>query len=342
MKNKLQNLKQEVLSQLAGIADIFDIEKVEKKYLGKKGELAAVFKELKSLPEKEKKAVAQQAQQLRDEVMDKIVELKNKFGSIDEKDGFIDVTLPGVKIEGGHLHPLTQVQRDLERIFLSMGFKILEGPELESDYYNFEALNIPKTHPARDMQDTFFIDQKNKAGEYDLVMRTHTSNVQVRAMEKYGAPLRAVALGKIYRNENIDASHEHTFYQIEGLMIDERISLANLAGVLKEMFSGFYQKEVNIRMRPGYFPFVEPGLEVEMSCVFCNGRGCSVCKKTGWVEMLGAGLVHPNVLRAGGIDPDKFQGFAFGTGIERLAMLKYGIDDIRLFNSGDMSFLNQF
>ncbi|MFH1326251.1 MAG: phenylalanine--tRNA ligase subunit alpha [Candidatus Falkowbacteria bacterium] len=271
--------------------------------------------------------------------------MKNKS---QQQNNFFDVTLPGEKIVSGHLHPLTLVQRDLEKIFKSMGFMILEGPELESDYYNFEALNIPKTHPARDMQDTFYVksqidtNQKQISTNTNLVMRTHTSNVQVRAMEKYGAPMRAVALGRIFRNEATDASHEHTFHQIEGIMIDENISLANLAAVLKEMFVGLYQQEVNIRMRPGYFPFVEPGLEIEMSCVFCQGKGCSVCKKTGWVEMLGAGLVHPNVLRAGKIDPDKYQGFAFGTGIERLAMLKYGIDDIRLFNSGDLHFLTQF
>ncbi len=273
------------------------------------------------------------------------IKFNKERGSIKSKqfngvNNFFDVTLPGEKIMSGHLHPLTLVQRDLEKIFKSMGFMILEGPELESDYYNFEALNIPKTHPARDMQDTFYIEDKGK--ELDMVMRTHTSNVQVRAMEKYGAPMRAVALGRIFRNEATDASHEHTFHQIEGIMIDENISLANLAAVLKEMFTGLYQQEVNIRMRPGYFPFVEPGLEVEMSCVFCQGKGCSVCKKTGWVEMLGAGLVHPNVLKHGGIDPKKYQGFAFGTGIERLAMLKYGINDIRLFNSGDLRFLKQF
>jgi len=255
---------------------------------------------------------------------------------------FFDPTIPGEKITGGSLHPLTLVQRDLEKIFSSMGFMILDGPELESDYYNFEALNIPKTHPARDMQDTFFIDKKNKDNEYDLVMRTQTSPMQIRAMEEYGAPLRAVVIGKTFRNEATDVSHEHSFHQIEGLMIGENISLANLKAVLKEMLSSIYQQEIDVRIRPGYFPFVEPGLEVDMSCTFCKGTGCSICKKTGWVEMLGAGLVHPNVLRAGGIDSKKYSGFAFGTGIERLAMLKYGINDIRLFHGGDLHFLKQF
>ena len=255
---------------------------------------------------------------------------------------FFDPTLPGEKITGGNLHPLTLVMRDLEKVFSSMGFMVLEGPELESDYYNFEALNIPSTHPARDMQDTFFIDKKNKDKEFDLVMRTQTSPMQIRAMEKYGAPLRCAVMGRTYRNEATDASHEHTFYQIEGIMVDEKISLANLTAVLKEMFSGLFEQEVNIRMRPGYFPFVEPGLETEMSCVFCSGNGCQVCKKTGWLEMGGSGLVHPNVLKAGGIDPKKYQGFAFGFGIERMAMLKYKINDIRLLNSGDLHFLKQF
>jgi len=253
-----------------------------------------------------------------------------------------DPTLPGEKINSGHLHPLTLVRRDLEKVFSSMGFMVLEGPELESDYYNFEALNIPSTHPARDMQDTFFIDKKNKNEEFDLVMRTQTSPMQVRAMKEHGAPLRAVVVGRTYRNEATDASHEHSFHQIEGLMIDEEISLANLKAVLQEMLSGIYQQEIKVRIRPGYFPFVEPGLEVDMSCTFCKGKGCSICKKTGWVEMLGAGLVHPNVLKAGGIDPKKYQGFAFGMGIERMAMLKYGINDIRLFHSGDLHFLKQF
>ncbi|PIR95062.1 phenylalanine--tRNA ligase subunit alpha [Candidatus Falkowbacteria bacterium CG10_big_fil_rev_8_21_14_0_10_37_6] len=337
MNKDLKKIQQDIQSRLREITDASALRNFEKKYLGKKGELADFSKNMKNLPLEDRRDIGKEIQEIRKEVESLLSKLRNKFSGDNSQENFFDVTLPGEKIASGHLHPLTLVQRDLERIFSSMGFMILEGPELESDFYNFEALNIPKTHPARDMQDTFYIE-----GTSDLVMRTHTSNVQVRAMEKYGAPLRAVALGRIFRNEATDASHEHTFHQIEGLMVDKKISLANLAAVLKEMFSGLYEQDVNIRMRPGYFPFVEPGLEVEMSCVFCSGKGCSVCKKTGWVEMLGAGLVHPNVLRAGNIDPDKYQGFAFGTGIERLAMLKYGINDIRLFNAGDLSFLKQF
>ncbi|OGF39851.1 phenylalanine--tRNA ligase subunit alpha [Candidatus Falkowbacteria bacterium RIFOXYC2_FULL_47_12] len=343
MKEELKKITKELQDQLEKVADISALNNFEKKYLGKKGELMLLLKKIGNLPETERKEIGQLANEIKTEIKRKLIETKEKLGgNIGAADKFFDATLPGTKIESGHLHPLTLVQRDLEKIFSSMGFMILDGPELESDYYNFEALNIPKSHPARDMQDTFYIEHKNKQGEYDMVMRTHTSNVQVRAMEKYGAPLRGVALGKIYRNEATDQRHEHTFYQIEGLMVDKDISIAHLMAVLREMFKRLFDQSANIRLRPGFFSFVEPGVEVEMSCLLCEGKGCPVCKRTGWVEMLGAGLVHPNVLRAGGIDPKKYSGFAFGTGIERLAMMKYGIDDIRLFNSGDLSFLSQF
>jgi len=343
MRDKLRQLKQEILEQLEKAADILSLQELEKKYLGRKGELILLLKEIGSLPEAERKKAGRLANEIKAEIKQKLAEIKQKLCTDRETvDNFFDATLPGTEIESGHLHPLTLVQRELEKIFLSMGFIILDGPELESDYYNFEALNIPKSHPARDMQDTFYIEHKNKQGEYDMVMRTHTSNVQVRAMEKYGAPLRCVVLGKIYRNEATDQRHEHTFYQIEGLMVDTNISIAHLMAVLQEMFRRLFGKEAKVRLRPGYFPFVEPGVEVEMSCLLCKGEGCPVCKRTGWVEMLGAGLVHPNVLKFGGIDPKIYSGFAFGTGIERLAMMKYGIDDTRLFESGDLYFLSQF
>jgi phenylalanyl-tRNA synthetase alpha chain len=343
MKNKLQNLKQEILEQLEKTADILNLENLEKKYFSRQGEFTLLLKTISGLPEAERKEIGQLANEIKTEIKEKLIETKKKLGgSVGATDSFFDVTLPGTEITGGHLHPLTLVQRELEKIFSSMGFMILDGPELESDYYNFEALNIPESHPARDMQDTFFIDKKNKQGEYDLVMRTQTSNMQVRAMEKYGAPLRCAVMGATYRNEATDMSHEHSFYQIENLVVDKGISLANLIGVLETMFSGLYRQKVSVRLRPGYFPFVEPGLEAEMSCIFCQGKGCSVCKRTGWLEMGGAGLVHPNVLKYGGVDPKKYQGLAFGFGIERLAMLKYGIDNIRLFRSGDLSFLKQF
>jgi phenylalanyl-tRNA synthetase alpha chain len=237
----------------------------------------------------------------------------------------------------GHIHPITHTIREINSIFFEMGFDVAEGPEIESEYYNFDALNIPKDHPARDMQDTFFIK-----GKKETVLRTHTSPVQIRYMESHKPPIRIISPGKVFRNEATDATHEAQFYQIEALMVDDGVTLANLKWVLETFFNKFFSKEVNIRFRPGYFPFVEPGVEVDMSCFKCKGGGCSICKKTGWIELLGAGMVHPNVLNGAGIDSRKYQGFAFGGGIDRLGMLKYDIDDIRLFYSGDLRFVNQF
>jgi phenylalanyl-tRNA synthetase alpha chain len=259
-----------------------------------------------------------------------------------EKKGTYDISLPGREMKTGHLHPLTLIQRDLEDIFKSLGFSILEGPELESDYYNFEALNIDKHHPARDMQDTFYVDWDKNNKEEKLVMRTHTSPVQIRAMQTYGAPLKAIVPGRVFRNEAMDASHEHTFYQLEGLMIDKDISITNMIALMKELLKGIFEKEVPVRIRPGFFPFVEPGIELDISCQICDGKGCSVCKQSGWLELFPAGMVHPNVLKAGGIDSKKYSGFAFGLGLTRLVMMKYRINDIRLFNSGDLRFLEQF
>lgn len=237
----------------------------------------------------------------------------------------------------GHLHPMTKMIQEINSIFFSLGFEIVDGPEMESEYYNFDALNVPKDHPSRDMQDTFWIK-----GKKETVLRTHTSNVQIRYMEKHEPPIRIISPGKVFRNEATDATHEAMFYQIEGLMVDENVTLANLKGVLEIFFEKFFGKKIRVRFRPSFFPFVEPGAEVDMSCFKCEGKGCSICKNTGWIEILGAGMVHPNVLKAVGIDSDKYQGFAFGGGIERLGMLKYGIDDMRLFYSGDLRFVNQF
>lgn len=254
------------------------------------------------------------------------------------KEEAIDVTQPALpQTRAGHYHPITQVMRDLEHVFTSMGFMVLDGPELESDYYNFEALNIPLDHPARDIQDTFYI--KNHP---DWVMRTHTSPMQIRAMQQYGAPLRTVVIGRVFRHEATDASHEHTFHQIEGLVIDEGISLAHLKGALLVMLKEILGAEVRIRLRPSYFPFVEPGVEIDVSCTLCKGAGCRACKQNGWMELLGAGMVHPRVLEAGGIDPKRYTGFAFGIGIERLVMLKYGIEDIRHFHTSELRFVEQF
>jgi phenylalanyl-tRNA synthetase alpha chain len=342
MKNKLEELKKEVLDSLSQVKKLEALREIELKYLGRKGVLTGILRGLSELSIEEKKEIGQLANQIKQELQTKIDDLRAKLEDTTSAGGFVDVTLPGEKIKSGSLHPITIVQERLEDMFASLGFMILDGPELESDFYTFEALNIPASHPARDMQDTFYIDKKNKAGEYDMVMRTHTSPVQIRAMRQYGAPLRCVVPGRVFRSEAIDACHEHTFNQIEGLMVGENISLANLISVLKEMLSGVLEREVKLRVRPGYFPFVEPGIEVDVNCTICGGKGCPSCKHTGWLEQLGAGMIHPNVLRHGGIDPEKYSGFAFGMGLDRLAIMKYGIDDIRNFNGGDLRFLKQF
>jgi phenylalanyl-tRNA synthetase alpha chain len=275
---------------------------------------------------------------------------------------FFDLTYPGKSNEIGHIHPLSQVQFEVENIFSDMGFAIMDGPEVESEYYNFEGLNIPADHPARDMQDTFFLKDKAEKKHGRLVLRTHTSPVQIRTMEKYGAPLRVIMPGRVFRYEATDASHDTTFYQVEGLLIDKHISLAHLKGVMEEFLTRLFGQpnarregeeglglvgpnptaKIKVRFRPGYFPFVEPGIELDFSCLLCEGKGCSVCKRTGWLEFMGAGMVHPNVLKAGGIDPKEYQGWAFGFGLTRLVMMRYGIDDIRLLQSGDLRFLRQF
>ena len=246
-----------------------------------------------------------------------------------------DITVPGERIIGGHLHPLTLVRRKIEEIFQAMGFSIVEGPEVETEWYNFDALNIPKDHPARDMWDTFYL---KKGG----LLRTHTSPVQIRYMEKHQPPFRIIVPGRIFRHEATDASHEINFYQVEGLMVGKEISASNFKAIIQEFLSRFFDKRIAIRLRPSFFPFTEPSFEVDIKCLVCGGRGCSVCSRTCWLELIGAGMVHPNVLKAGGINPRNWQGFAFGLGMDRLAMMKYKIDDIRLFYSGDLRFLQQF
>lgn len=248
---------------------------------------------------------------------------------------WIDVTLPAPGILPGSLHPVTQLQDEIEDLFDSLGFAILDGPEVETEEHNFDALNIPSTHPARDMQDTFWLSN-------GYLLRTHTSPVQVRGMRTLGPPLRMIAPGRVFRNEEVDASHEHTFYQLEGMMIDREVSVANLIYFMKTLLSSIFRREVTVRLRPGYFPFVEPGFELDIQCLICGGIGCPVCKNSGWVELLPCGLVHPNVLRISDIDPDEWGGFAFGLGLTRMAMMRYGIDDIRQLQDGDLRFLSQF
>lgn len=340
----MEKLKKEILDKLSEVRESKFLRDLEIKYLGRKGELTKVLKEIKNLDDSRKKEIGRLANEIKREIgrgLERVREgLEDKNGDGD----FVDVTLPGEKVEKGHLNPITIIQNELEDLFSSLGFMVLDGPELESDYYNFEALNIPKDHPARDMQDTFYVEggdgERGQRG--DLVMRTHTSPVQIRAMQRYGAPFRGVVPGRAFRSEAIDACHDHTFYQMEGLMIDENISINNLIAVMKELINGIFKREIETRVRPGYFPFVEPGIEMDIKCTICGGKGCSSCKHSGWLELLPAGMVHPRVLEYGGIDPKKYSGFAFGLGLTRLVMMRYGIADIRLFNSGDLRFLEQF
>ena len=258
----------------------------------------------------------------------------------------VDLSLPGVVRPVGSRHLIRQVLQEIEDIFVSIGFSVVEGPEIETPYYNFEALNIPEFHPVRDDMDTFYVEAQDgfgvKTAPGSLLLRTHTSPVQVRGLEKLGPPLKMIAPGRVFRNEEVDPSHEHTFYQLEGMMVDHEVSVAHLIYFMKTLLSAIFHREVTVRLRPGFFPFVEPGFELDIQCLICGGSGCAVCKQSGWVELLPCGLVHPAVLRAGGADPEEWGGFAFGLGLTRLAMMRYGIDDIRLFTSGDLRFLRQF
>ncbi|MDP2708990.1 MAG: phenylalanine--tRNA ligase subunit alpha [bacterium] len=341
MREKLIKLKQTILDKLAEVKRPEDLRLLEIKYLGRKGELTAILRRIADLSAVEKRTAGQLANQIKHELTRKFYEAK---AELEKSAGrvFTDPTLPGLAIPRGQLHPITILQNEIEDFFASLGFMVLDGPELESDYYNFTALNIPPYHPARDTQDTFYIDHKNDQGGYDLLMRTQTSPMQIRAMLKYGAPLRAIVPGRCYRNEATDVRHEHTFYQVEGLMVGENINFSHLKAVLEAFGRHIFGPDTALRLRPKYYPFVEPGANGEYTCFLCSGQGCRLCKNSGWLEIVGSGLVHPNVLKAGGLDPNQYQGFAFGYGLDRLAMLKYGINDIRLFHSGDLRFLKQF
>lgn len=346
MKDELAQLEQEAMAAISVAKTPEELKEIERQFLGKKGSLKAILAGLKNLPIEQKKAFGSSANQLKVKLEGSLkarqVQIENEaIAAALEKD-WIDLTMPGEHYEKGHIHPLYQTQEEVETIFQQMGFTIVDGPEIESEYYNFEGLNIPAHHPARDMQDTFFIDKEADPEEGRLVLRTHTSPNQVRAMRKYGAPLQIIVPGRVFRNEATDASHEHTFDQVEGMLIGEDISIAHLKGVMVEFLSRLFRKEMKVRFRPGYFPFVEPGIELDMSCVFCDGEGCKVCKKTGWIEFMGCGMIHPNVLKAGGVDPKAHQGWAFGFGLTRLVMMRYGINDIRYLTSGDLRINEQF
>ena len=341
MKDKLQKLKEEFLAKLEEVKDSENLKELELRFLSRKGELSEVMKGIKDISGDLKREVGEFANKIKNEIQENFQKVSEKFVKKEES-GFIDKSLPGVKHKKGALNPITLVQNELEDLFSSLGFTIEDGPELESDYFNFTALNVPPFHPARDMQDTFYIDSKNEKGEQDLLMRTQTSPVQIRAMLKYGAPLKVVIPGRVFRNEATDARHEHTFYQFEGIMVGKDINFANVKSFLEIVGKKLFGPETKLRMRPKFYPFVEPGNNGEYTCFLCKGEGCRVCKNTGWLEIVGAGLVHPDVLRAGGLDPEVYSGLAFGFGLTRLAMLKYNINDVRLFSSGDIKFLEQF
>lgn len=334
---KFEHVQQELDQELKDAKGVKDVEALRIKYLGKKGIINDIRKNIdfRSLSNEEKREFGQKFNQIKNFAEEKITEALERAKDAEKKKINIDMTLPGTGRTLGSLHPITLVQMEFEQIFQSMGFMVLEGYEAEKEYYNFDALNIPADHPAREMQDTYWLTN-------GMVLRTHTSPMQIRAMEKYGVPIRAIFPGRCFRYEDVDASHENTFYQLEGLMVDTEISIANLIAVMKSLLSEIFHKEVTVRLRPGYFPFVEPGFELDIKCLICGGDGCTTCKGEGWVELLPCGLVHPNVLRHGNVDPDKYSGFAFGLGLTRLAMMKYNIPEIRLFNSGDIRFYQQF
>lgn len=342
----LKKLEQEAISAINKTSLLKDLKNIEVEYLGRKGKLTNLLRGLKDLPADQKPLLGKLSNEIKNNIQNffntKEQEFEHKKLEKELSNDFFDTTIPGKARPIGSIHPLYQIQEEIEQIFNNMGFAIMDGPEVESEYYNFEALNIPKDHPARDMQDTFFIQDKEDPKHGRFVMRTHTSPVQIRTMEKYGAPLRVIIPGRVFRYEATDASHDSTFDQVEGLLIDKDISLSHLKGVMAEMLSRLFGREVKVRFRPGYFPFVEPGLELDFSCLICDGKGCKTCKKTGWVEFMGAGMVHENVLIAGGLDPKVYQGWAFGFGITRLLMMRHSIPDIRNISSGDIRFTRQF
>lgn len=339
MKQKLEEIKAAVESVLSDINDMDALEQVRIKYLGKKGELTAVLKGMGKLSAEERPIIGALANEIRSNLENAIDEKKAQLAAKAEEAQLaaevIDVTMPGKKPSIGKLHPLTQVMNTIKDTFIGMGFEIADGPEVELDYYNFEALNIPKNHPARDTQDTFYIDD-------DVVLRTQTSPMQIRVMENTKPPIRIIAPGRVYRSDSVDATHSPVFHQIEGLVVDKGVTMADLKGTLETFIHALYGEETKVRFRPHHFPFTEPSAEVDVSCFVCGGKGCSVCKGEGWIEILGCGMVHPKVLANCGIDPEVYSGFAFGLGLERIAMGKYDINDLRLFTENDLRFLKQF
>ncbi|WP_400242712.1 phenylalanine--tRNA ligase subunit alpha [Niallia sp. JL1B1071] len=341
MEDKLKELQAEALSRIENSNDMKELNEIRIAYLGKKGPITEVLKGMGKLSAEERPKMGALVNVIRDEITSHI-DAKQK--SLEEAlvlekiaSETIDITLPGRPVSVGNHHPLTRVVEEIEDLFIGMGYTVEEGPEVENDYYNFEALNLPKDHPARDMQDSFYITE-------ETLLRTQTSPMQARTLEKHKGkgPVKIICPGKVYRRDNDDATHSHQFMQIEGLVVDENIRMSDLIGTLEAFAKKMFGEDREIRLRPSFFPFTEPSVEVDISCFICKGAGCSVCKKTGWIEILGAGMVHPNVLEMSGFDSKKYSGFAFGMGPERIAMLKYGIDDIRHFYTNDVRFVKQF
>ncbi len=333
----LKELRNRTESEIEKALDLKDLNEIFKEYLGKKGEITRFLKLLEELPKEKRAGLGREINELKRFLGEKIEEKKSSFAkATEDKEEWFDITAPGKKPEFGHLHPLTLIKSKVMVIFQAMGFSIIEGPEIETEWYNFDALNIPKEHPARDLWDTLYL-QNSK-----LLLRTHTSPVQIRFMEKNNPPFRIIVPGRVFRHEATDAKHEVNFYQVEGLMVGKDVSVANFKAVIQEFLNRFFQGEINLRLRPSFFPFTEPSFEIDINCLVCAGKGCSACLGAGWIELMGAGMVHPNVLKNSGLNPNDWQGFAFGMGMDRLAMMKYKIDDIRLFYNGDLRFLQQF
>ncbi|KUK10697.1 MAG: Phenylalanine--tRNA ligase alpha subunit [Clostridia bacterium 41_269] len=339
MLERLEQIRKTAETGLKNLQNMKDVENFRIKYLGKKGELTQVLRGLSQIPENERPAVGKLANEIRDYLEEQLQIIEKKIKKEEEekklKKEFIDVTLPGRRPVVGKKHPITRVLDEIKEIFIGLGFGIAEGPEVELDYYNFEALNLPPEHPARDMQDSFYITDK-------VLLRTHTSPVQIRVMEKMAPklPIRIIAPGRVFRRDD-DATHSPMFHQVEGLLIDRKVTFADLKGTLQAFVLQMFGESVRMRLRPSYFPFTEPSAEVDISCIICGGNGCRTCSHSGWLEILGSGLVHPKVLEMGGYNPEEVSGYAFGMGIERIAMLKYGIDDLRILFENDFRFLSQ-
>lgn len=332
MEEELKKIVEEMQEELKSCEKEADILNVKSKYVGKKSRISEILSNLKNMSIEEKRKYGSLINNTKKDLENIINEFLEQ--QLNQNNTSFDDTLD-YEINIGSLHPVTIVAKEVTDCMKKMGFTVVSGPEMETEYYNFEALNIPKDHPARDMQDTYYLDN-------GMLLRTQTSGNQIHAMEKYGAPLKVCSPGRVFRNEDLDANHENTFFQVEGMVIDKEISIENLLYVMQQILSEVMQSEINLRLRPGFFPFTEPSYEIDMECSICKGKGCPTCKNSGWIEIVPGGMVHPNVLKAGGIDPEKYTGFAFGIGLTRLAMMKYKISDIRVLNSGDIRYLEQF